>query len=345
MQSVNIISKENGAGLSRNIRLLSDILGAAGWLVHATLVTEKDLFRSELRAGRRAESWRNTALAGARNWWEARCAWRRTFDVNLFMESLLPQWFPRARFNCLIPNPEWFETRWCEYLSKIDIVLCKTRHAERIFAALGTKTAFTSFTSLDRFQPTIQRDERAFLHLAGTSKQKGTAPLVKLWQRHPEWPTLTVVQHPTNAQPVSASNIDLRAERLDDAALQELQNRHGVHVCPSEAEGFGHYLVEAMSCRALSITTNAPPMNEHISLERGLLARYAATEPQRMAVNYYVDLVSLEEQIERAIEMPRGRWAELCQNARDWFETNDRFFRSRIIAQLEQLLNGAREAA
>jgi len=345
MQSVNIISYDNGVGLSRNIRLLSHILSAAGWQVDVTALAAQHLVRSALCAGQRPAPWRKIARARIKNWWEFRRKAVQGHDLNLFLEWLLPEWLPRARFNCLIPNPEWFEPWWCEHLGRIDLVLCKTRESQRIFAARGVKTAFTSFTSLDRFQAGVRRDERAFFHLAGKSKQKGTAPLLELWRRHLEWPTLTVVQHPEQARHASAANINLRAEYLADAELQELQNRHGVHVCPSETEGFGHYLVEAMSCGALVITTNAPPMNDHISPARGLLAQYAATKPQRLAVNYYVDAASLEEHIQRAIDMPPGRRAELCRNARNWFEVNDQFFRAQIVAQLEQLMYDARRAA
>ncbi len=345
MPTINVISKDNGSGLSRNIRLLSDILSAAGRRVSVTRITDRRLRRGEIRDYRRTASPIKRSKARVRCWLESRLASRKNYQINLFMESLLPEWLNAARFNCLIPNPEWFEPAWSEHLPSLDLVLCKTRHAAPMFQALGANTAFTSFTSVDRLQPGVRRDHRAFLHVAGTSKQKGTATLVELWRRHPEWPKLTLVQHPSNAQPVDAPNIVMRAERLDDAELCALQNQHGNHVCPSEAEGFGHYLVEAASCQALVITTDGPPMNEHIVPTRGLLARYAATKTQCLATNYYVDPASLEAQIERAIAMPTERRDELCQNARHWFESNERFFRTQIVAELQQLVDRAGCAA
>ncbi len=345
MPSVNIISKDNGVGLTREAHLLSQILSAAGWQVQITFVTEKRLRRSALSAGQHVASWQQRARARVKNRWESWRASGRRFDVNLSIESLLPEWFARARFNCLLPHPEWFEPWWCEHLTQVDLVLCKTREAERIFSARGARTAFTGFTSVDRFEAGVRRDERAFFHLAGNSLQKGTVPLIALWQRHPEWPTLTVVQHPEFAKPVSAANIHLRAEFLADAELRELQNRHGVHLCPSETEGFGHSLVEAMSCGALVITTNAPPMNQHVTPARGLLAEFAATKPQRLATNYYFDVGSLEKQVELALAMRPERRTELCRNARNWFEDNDRFSRGQIVAQLESLVNRARQVA
>ena len=150
---------------------------------------------------------------------------------------------------------------------------CSARHgiAEKIFREAGFPTTFISFTSADRYDAGCRRNYDAFFHLAGSSDQKGTAPLVDLWRAHPEWPTLTIVQHPNNRLDVQAPNITYISEHIDDEKLRRLRNEMGVHVCPSEAEGFGHSIVEAMSCRALVVTTDAPPMNEIVSADCGVL--------------------------------------------------------------------------
>jgi hypothetical protein len=46
------------------------------------------------------------------------------------------------------------------------------------------------------------------------------------------------------AQAASACNIDYRSDYLDDVELRRLQNESLFHLCPSETEGWGHYLVE-----------------------------------------------------------------------------------------------------
>src|SRR5690606_34092893 len=96
---------------------------------------------------------------------------------------------------------------------------------------------------------------------------------------------------------VSAPNIRHLLERVDDATLRTLQNSNAIHLCPSEAEGFGHCIAEAMSCGAVTLTTDAPPMNELITPERGVLVNYNRTTKQRSGANYYVDPVDLERKI------------------------------------------------
>jgi glycosyltransferase involved in cell wall biosynthesis len=345
MPTVNILSKDNGAGLSRNIRLLGELLGNAGFTTCLTVISEKDLRRSAVCAGQLAVPLAKRLKCRARRWLARRGIQRRRFDVNLFMETVLPDWFAAARSNCLVPNPEWFEPWWRDYLPQFEIVLCKTRHAEQIFRDCGARVEFISFTSGDRFQADVRREDRAALHVAGTSLQKGTGPLLQLWRSHPEWPKLTVVGRGETIESRQAPNIDFRVGLLDDAELRILQNRHAIHVCPSETEGFGHSLVEAMSCRATVITTDAPPMNEIIAPGRGLLARAGVTSRQRLATNFHVDPRSLEHQIEAAIHLDLPQRIAMGEAARHWFDTNRQFFSSRIVRLLSELVDHKRRAA
>jgi glycosyltransferase involved in cell wall biosynthesis len=154
-----------------------------------------------------------------------------------------------------------------------------------------------------------------------------------LWRRHPEWPLLTVLQNPRTARPgASVANIDHRVGYVPDDEVRHLQNTHLFHLCPSETEGFGHYLMEAMSTAAVTITTDAAPMNELVTPDRGLLVACASHGRQNLATTCYFDESAMERAIERAITMPDEECAMLGTRARAFYERNDRDFRERLAA-------------
>lgn len=166
------------------------------------------------------------------------------YDVNIALEHVRPPFFDLARLNVLVPNPEWLSPHSQRYLGRFDAILCKTEHARALFDAEGYPTMRIGFDSQDSHRPKV-RKQRRFLHLAGASPMKGTRRLVALWERHPEWPALLVLQ--SGHEPVVSphgehANIEIRNGFIEDTEeLRRLQNEHAFHVCLSETEGWGHY--------------------------------------------------------------------------------------------------------
>jgi hypothetical protein len=337
MKRINIVAWHNGGGLSRDIDILCSALHGGNYEI---FLNGAPLEQAPVRRQRFVH--RASILAHV--WRHRRQLTAAPYDVNLFLEDISPIFFKYARANAFIPNPEWFRKYQHRYLAGIDVVLCKSSGAQEIFTALGSLTRFISFTSEDKLDRSSDgMKHNGFLHIAGRSWQKGTRPLIDLWLQHPEWPLLTVVQNAktysqSRVKPVDAPNISHVLERISDAALRNLQNTIGVHLCPSEAEGFGHIIAEAMSCRALTLTTNAPPMNELITPDRGFLVNYHKTRRQRSGVNYYVDPVDLERKIDEIIRMDQASIQGMGERARAWYEDNDRFYRTQLVEVLEETL-------
>lgn len=86
-----------------------------------------------------------------------------------------------------------------------------------------------------------------------------------------------------------------------------------------------------MSCGAVVITTDGPPMNEMVTPDRGALVRYGRTGRQRLGTNYFVDVDALEESIARVMAMPEAEKRALGASARRWYQSNDEFFRQRVV--------------
>ncbi|MFT4196705.1 MAG: glycosyltransferase [Pseudoxanthomonas sp.] len=323
---VNLIAWDNGVGLGRDLRLLARHLAAVG--VQARILA----YRRD-----KPGKWLDAARARLRGLL-CRVGLAPRADANLHLEHIRPEYRHLARRNLLVPNPEWFGRRSEQLLGMIDGVLAKTRQAEHAFAALGRPVAFCGFTSEDRLDTAVERTP-TFFHLAGRSLTKGTAVLLETWRRHPEWPPLTVVQSPDRAAAAeSTANIEHRVEYLDDVQLRSLQNRHLFHLCPSEAEGFGHHLVEALSVGAIVLVTDGAPMNELVSPERGILIPWESSAPLRRGVGYRVAVAGIERAVEQALALDAGRRQALSAAARAFYLANDAAFPARLRAAIEALL-------
>ncbi len=317
---IRIVSRDNGVGLSRDMALMAEALqgGDAG--------VERVGFGHD-RAG---NALRQAGLALQRYW-------RGQADVQVFSERVYPRCLPLARRNVLVPNPEWFLPKWLPLLPAFDEVLCKTRHAERLFRELGCRTRLVGFTSVDRLMPAVPRVP-AFFHLAGRSRAKGTQVLLDTWRSHPEWPRLTVVQHPRTAgERVTAGNIDHRIGYLDDAQLCRLQNAHAFHVCPSEVEGFGHYLMEGMSVGAVVLATHAEPMSELVPPGHGIAIPVYHSRMQGLVPHHHVAPAGIELAVETALALTEGQRLQLGRRARQHFLASREAFRLRFRRALDEL--------
>ncbi|MFT3790345.1 MAG: glycosyltransferase [Rudaea sp.] len=319
---INLIAQVNGVGLTRDMDLLDATLAAAGHRVSQTRLRGGKVPKRLLPVAIRADTAirRGLGISPLR------------YDANILLEHVRDQYLPRARRNILLPNQEWVFPAEIALLGRIDHVLTKTRYAQGIFGALGRPSTYVGFTSPDRLDPAVPR-RREFFHLAGRSRHKGTARLLALWQRHPHWPLLTVVQHPRiGRESVVAANINHRRAYMDDAELLRLQNTFRFHLCPSESEGFGHYIVEAMGIGAVVVTNDAPTMNEIVQPDRGVLIACRATEKKNLDWINEFDEAAMVAAVERLIVADDAELDRIGAAARAWYEDNDRGFAGRLRA-------------
>jgi glycosyltransferase involved in cell wall biosynthesis len=315
-----LIARDNGAGLSRDLPLLADALQRAGCRTQVLGLPHRGRFAESL-----------TRLQLARK--------APAFDVNVMLERIRPEFQRAAHRNVLVPNPEYFRPQDHAALAGMDAVWVKTHHAVERFRALGANAHYIGFTSPDRFDANVPR-RQAFFHGPGRSGNKGTKALLNLWKKHPEWPTLTVGwrRKRVDIEELPA-NITLIREHVSDADYRRLQNEHRFHLCPSQTEGYGHYLVEAMSCRAVVITLDAEPMNELVTPERGLLVPAQASGTQDLATLYGFDDEAMEQAIERCLSMDAAAVEQMGVAARGWYESNDADLPRRLLEALQLLID------
>ncbi|MDA9831021.1 glycosyltransferase [Akkermansiaceae bacterium] len=312
MLHLNLIARTNGVGLDRDVDLIHQVATAAGHKVTISHCREISLFSQWL---------------GRKN----------IFDTNIFLERIFPRWLGSAKTNILIPNQERFPHRHLPRLKKIDHVFCKSKHALAVFSQHHPSCLYTGFTSANLDQPAVPRRSRGILHLAGRSTLKGTATVLALWKKRPDWPVLTLLQHKDNAPEEVPQNVKLITNYLSQEDIVTLINEHPIHLCPSLSEGWGHYIVEAMSCGATVITTDGPPMNDLIQPDRGILVNAPENEPRHLGTNFKVAPDALESAINQALSLSDKNRTSIADHARSWTRENHRQFAERFTQALSKL--------
>ena len=141
-----------------------------------------------------------------------------------------------------------------------------------------------------------------------------------------------------NFEKKDAPNItDLMGYQTDEK-IRELMNECQFHLCPSECEGFGYYIVEGISCKALVLATDAPPMNEHISKEIGILIPYEWEGKTNLSPKYKVEHGAIYEAAIQAMRMPEMILKERTTQARKTYLSRKVMFENLILKTVKQLI-------
>lgn len=318
-RTANLFGRNVGTGLARHIVVVTECLRDAGY----------EVVHRELPPRRRGEH----IVARAQRWLPR----RRPVDLNVFLQELIPSRFRQARTNILIPNQEWFDARDLDLLRGIDHVVCTSQHALDVFSWRGPNVVNFGFTCEDRLDSDLAGPRHRILHAAGRSPFKGTAALARVWCRHPEWPTLTLMHGEGILEPLNVPNIDQRIGFVDDDALRQLQNQSWLHLLPTEAEAFGHSLCEGLSVGALVVTVDGPPMNELVRVDRGVLVPYGRQTRLHLGWRFLVEEDALERALTEIIACGPARYAPEMSRARSWFVRND----ARVRRELSEFFDRA----
>ena len=290
--SVNIIGWDNGGGLSRDIELLCDVLET-----HGCTVFVNRMYRGARQLPSLSRAARRLCASRFGKFAVRRVGCRPPYALNIHLEEPQPGYFWLARRNVLIPNQEMFTLRSIPHLSGITEVWAKTRISLKLFTQLGCSVRLLGWSGTDRREPgagVIKRN--VGLHVAGSSTATGTDAVLGVWGRNPSWPTLQVLRRPHNylgravpwRERDARPNIEMVTDRVEEQALRRLQNESALYVCPSEAEGFGHIVLEGLSVGGVVITTDAPPMNELVTPDTGLLVEVERSESMGIGERYFV---------------------------------------------------------
>jgi hypothetical protein len=336
--NIAIILSGSGRGLQKDADILSATLTAMGHSCRQIKITPAPEWQ------KRASHYRFrlvNSLFPARYQPLFYKFWRRaiTFGKHqpsasliIHLQNVHPRYLTNNAQHWLIPNQEWFIPARQPYLMFMNQVLCKTHHAVSIFSRLHSSTHYLGFTSSPAAEPLPAADKnfKAFLHVAGNSQFKGTAALVTCWAQHSEWPKLIVV---SNHFPIKKGMLPANIthyENLAEKELISLWQQAGLAIIPSEVEGYGQVLAEAMSYGCITITTNAPPMNELVAENRGILIPARKAGKFRLGTLYQVTPEGIEQAVEQAMRVDQASLHTLSESAISWHRDNHLAFEQRL---------------
>ncbi len=264
-------------------------------------------------------------------------------DLNIHFEAVYVPYLKTAEKNWLLTNPEWFYQP-IECFDLIDLILCKTKEAERNFSHLGFPTFYLGFTSPDCFMPEIEKDFNRLFHYQGGTSQRGTFWLERTWSGdiHHQLPPLTIFRKDKVANGIDYERGSLKVVtgHLDDEEYKEIQNRSGIHLSPSLTEGFGHSMNEAMSACCIVITIDAPPMNELITDPECLIPIKNPHMPIKIynaARLFHYDPRDIVKVVKKLTSWPREKLIEMGQKNRQTYLSNREAFRERLKKLLESI--------
>ena len=304
--TINLISHDNGVGLTQDVRLLRGLFEGQG---HEVEFAE----------------WRNAT---------------RQADVNFHIELFDPKHLQTARSHVGLFNLEWFDKAQLSSLGSMSQLWAKSQEALQIYERAGHglwPAHYTGFLSRDVDRPQVAK-ERTCIHVRGKASQKNTILVFETWRRHGDrLPRLIV----TSADECDGwrrthPSAEMVFGYQTEEQLAVLMNRSRFHVCPSETEGWGHYIAEALSCRSVVVTTDGSPMNEHVRPEHGALI---GTHPWEagLVMRHGFEPDALAEAILALEAKDDADLDEMGARARSHWEGRQADFQARALSLLSNL--------
>lgn len=260
--------------------------------------------------------------------------------IFIFLENIPNVWLGLSSKIIFIPNQEWMRKNTLFKLAACNEIWCKSEYSKNIFSNFFDNCKYIGFISKDMYLTNVQKNYSSFIHIAGRSHLKGTEVILKLWKKHPEFPSLTIVSTNKNwKKNYPLPNVIFITHFIDSNQLKNEMNQIGIHLCISEAEGFGHYIAEALSCKSVIITTNAPPMNELVNDHTGILVNTIHSDKLGLGKRFYIDQKDLEEKVLSVLEFNEAKKAAIGEAARTSFLQKKSAFETGLTARLQEFIS------
>ena len=339
-----LLFSDSGRGLRTDADLLQSLMERQGWRVIREILPGWSVAKTQrsLRIAR-IKSMLPGGVAALVN--AAQVRWGRrnkaTVDLQIHLETPAVDWLAASAVNWLIPNQEWVKPQHLCFFEYLDAVLCKSLAALTTFQAYHDNARYLGFSN--PAVPTVTAVEgacdrfRRFLHVAGRNRKKGAQAVVEAWRRHPEWPELHLVVDDVDMVAPVPANVRVWRD-VDDDRLARLRRHAGVVLAPSEVEGFGHILLEGMLYNGFVVTTDAAPMNELVTRDRGMLLPWCSEQSWHLGTRYFVTPEAIESAVDDLLRTSGSLLAAKAKRARAWVLQNHRHFEQAFAYEISRLV-------
>lgn len=259
---------------------------------------------------------------------------RRYVDVVIFSEVVDVRWVDFAKKAIvLIPNSEWWGNGWDGMLPRVTQVLCKTQDCYRIWCRkVGpNRCVYTGWEAEDLYLPAVKKLP-TFLHLAGKSETKNTGAVTAAWRTAKLPYPLIVSAFKPEIKALCHGIPNLRqVDRFTPAEAQHIINECQFHIMPSKYEGFGMAIHEALGCKGVVLTTDAPPMKDFLGVDaRGLLPVHRQMPRNSLTPFYETACSSIAAAAEKMAALPQSEIEAMGEAARIGFISEREFFRRKF---------------
>ena len=331
---VAIVFKGSGPGIVKDVEIIRSALSQDGIEIENVMVANTDYIRS-LLVGPFSHLRPYVYFLIAVLFSVIRKLTKPKFDMAIYIESCRPWYLNVARRNVLIPNQEWYFKDLLCCLKYFDQIWCKTNDAKNIFSNYHRSVTYLGFSSLIKSECCGEnKNENLILHRAGNSLLRGTRTLIKVWTKHPDWPVLSIILSKHLRIEVCSGQLPTNVCYLDgnwnDAEFTQLLSSAAVHIHPTEAEGYGLTISEALGYGCIVLATDAEPMNELVSAQRGYLIAANKSAKFNLADRYKVMEDDLEKTITNVLTADREEIQTKRVNSVAWFVNNQDNFIRRI---------------
>lgn len=347
---VEIVYRNTGRGLVADGELLQSLLEELGFEVTIIKVPPTRGYQFRIRgyldACYKRMPWLLSLSINLIARWRR---WRLGYQplLTIQLQSPIMRYFGAAEYTWLVPNQEWFRADRLIYLKFYDVVVCKTEAARAIFSQWHENTVLTGFSgdyalSVEQggqssTETPNQKDVPFFIHVAGKNRRKGSQLLMECWRLQPEWPKLVVVTDSADRLAPIPHNVEVLTD-ADDQRVRALQREALAVLAPSEVEGFGHTLLEGMARGAIVLSTDAPPMNELVDAERGMLVPAHWKNKVRLGDAYGISVEAMTDAVNRILGMNPEQRASMSDTARAWVGENHSAFCHRFKILIDENL-------